>query len=167
MDLTPYITRLQRELAVAAAAGGPEAQELASRLTAPLDSALRLVLLDVVSTAAGEITLDLDGAATVDVRLRGLDPQIVVARTELPPAATSAPAAPTPAVAPQDDDTDPGATARFSLRLPERLKPRLEAAAESAGLSVNAWLVRTVSAALDGQQGPDRGPSRPRGGWVR
>src|SRR5262245_5953072 len=48
MDLTPYVSNLRQELAVAADAGGDDARALAERLTAPLESAARLVLLDAV-----------------------------------------------------------------------------------------------------------------------
>ncbi|WP_344458326.1 toxin-antitoxin system HicB family antitoxin, partial [Actinomadura kijaniata] len=41
-------------------------------------------------------------------------------------------------------------TARISLRVPEHLKPRIEEAARAEGISVNAWLVRAISGALDG-----------------
>ena len=37
MNLTGYVEALRQQLAVAAAAGGDEAQALAERLTAPLD----------------------------------------------------------------------------------------------------------------------------------
>ncbi|MET9531073.1 MULTISPECIES: hypothetical protein [unclassified Streptomyces] len=148
MDLTPYVETLRRELAVAAEAGGDEARELAERLTAPLESAARLTLLNVLSDAMGEITREL-APGSVDVRLRGLDPDFVVA---LPhdegrtgsldaPAAAPAPAAPA--------DPDEGGTARVNLRLPAHLKNRAEEAAAGEGLSVNAWLVRVVSAAVD------------------
>ena len=53
MNLTGYVEALRQQLAVAAAAGGDEAQALAERLTAPLDAATRLVLLDALSAAAG------------------------------------------------------------------------------------------------------------------
>ena len=55
MDLTPYVENLRRELAVAADAGGEDARALAERLTAPLESAVRLMLLDALSAAADEI----------------------------------------------------------------------------------------------------------------
>jgi hypothetical protein len=45
MDLQPYVDAVRHELSVAAAAGGPDAAELADRLSAPLDSALRLAIL--------------------------------------------------------------------------------------------------------------------------
>lgn len=68
---------------------------------------------------------------------------------------------------------DEGATARINLRLPERLKVGVERAASRDRLSVNAWLVRVVAAAL-ARDDPARRP-RQRGGrtgeaytgWVR
>ncbi|MEU7484460.1 hypothetical protein [Streptomyces sp. NPDC042319] len=154
MDLTPYVDTLRRELAVAAEAGGEEARELAERLTAPLESASRLTMLNVLSAAMDEITREL-APGSVDVRLRGLDPDFVVT----PPPADGSPAeaadepveslkAPVPA------DGDEGGTARVNLRLPAHLKTRAEEAASREGLSVNAWLVRAVSAAVDGGTRP-------------
>ncbi|WP_405890668.1 hypothetical protein OG612_01655 [Streptomyces sp. NBC_01527] len=149
MDLTPYVDTLRRELAVAAEAGGDEARQLADRLTAPLESATRLTMLNVLSAAMDEITREL-APGSVDVRLRGLDPDFVVT---LPPTdgAPAEPAAPVePLKTPAPADGDEGGTARVNLRLPVHLKVRAEEAASREGLSVNAWLVRTVSAAVDG-----------------
>lgn len=154
MDLTPYVDTLRRELAVAAAAGGDEARELAERLTAPLESATRLAMLNVLSAATDEITREL-APGSVDVRLRGLDPDFVVV---LPPTEADAPveaAAPLePLRAPAPSDGDEGGPARVNLRLPAHLKARAEDAANREGLSVNAWLVRAVSAAVDGGTRP-------------
>jgi hypothetical protein len=182
MDLMPYVDHLRRELAVAAEAGGEDARALAERLTAPLESAARLALLEALSAAADEITREL-APGTVDVRLRGRDPDFVVTP---PPAgqpyeetaekgADIRPPAPPP-------DAEEGGTSRISLRIPEHLKPRVEEAAAREGLSVNAWLVRAVAAALDpGDDGgrAGRGGGRSAGrpatrqsgrhytGWVR
>jgi hypothetical protein len=145
MNLMPYIARLQRDLAVAAAAGGEDARELAERLAAPLESATRLVLLDALSAAAGEITSEL-APGSVDLRLRGGDPEFVVTPAARTDDAAAAPRDVNVAPAAEPDD---GGTARFSLRLPEQLKPRVEAAAAQAGLSVNAWLVRVVAGAVE------------------
>ena len=76
MDLTPYVENLRRELAVAAEAGGEEARALAERLTAPLESGIRLTLLDALSAAADEITREL-APASVELRLRGGEPEFV------------------------------------------------------------------------------------------
>ncbi|MFE7752548.1 toxin-antitoxin system HicB family antitoxin [Streptomyces sp. NPDC057428] len=154
MDLTPYVDTLRRELAVAAEAGGDEARALAERLTAPLESATRLAMLNVLSAATDEITREL-APGSVDVRLRGLDPDFVVTR---PPHDDSAdakpPAAAEPLQAASPMDGDEGGTARVNLRLPSHLKARAEEAANREGLSVNAWLVRAVSAAVDGGPRP-------------
>ncbi|GJF33862.1 hypothetical protein KNE206_65620 [Kitasatospora sp. NE20-6] len=171
MDLTPYVDTLRRELAVAAEAGGDEARELAERLTAPLESAARLTMLNVLSAAMDEITREL-APGSVDVRLRGLDPDFVVT----PPPAGSGPADPAPPAeplrAPAPADGDEGGTARVNLRLPAHLKARAEEAAAREGLSVNAWLVRAVSAAVDGDTRPrttekTRTVGQSFTGWVR
>ncbi|MEU6841412.1 toxin-antitoxin system HicB family antitoxin [Streptomyces sp. NPDC046716] len=171
MDLTPYVDTLHRELAVAAEAGGDEARELAERLTAPLESATRLTLLNVLSAAMDEVTRDL-APGSVDVRLRGLDPEFVVAL----PVGDSADEGPRPVEAvraPVVDTPDDGSTARVNLRLPAHLKARAEEAASREGLSVNAWLVRAVSAAVDPGPAPSRTPDKGRSGgqsftgWVR
>ncbi|MFG2553849.1 toxin-antitoxin system HicB family antitoxin [Streptomyces sp. NPDC048581] len=174
MDLTPYVDTLRRELAVAAEAGGDEARELAERLTAPLESATRLTMLNVLSAAMDEITREL-APGSVDVRLRGLDPDFVVTPpprdggTTVEPAA---PAEPLRAPAPAPAEGDEGGTARVNLRLPAHLKARAEEAASREGLSVNAWLVRAVSAAVDGGTRP-RATERAQTvgqsftGWVR
>ncbi|MFE3323941.1 hypothetical protein [Streptomyces sp. NPDC059176] len=172
MDLTPYVDTLRRELAVAAAAGGEDARELAERLTAPLESATRLTMLNVLSAAMDEITREL-APGSVDVRLRGLDPDFVVTP---PPTDGGAPAEPAASVEPlrppAPAEGDDGGTARVNLRLPAHLKALAEEAAGREGLSVNAWLVRAVSAAVDGGTRP-RATEKTRTvgqsitGWVR
>ncbi|GAA2764159.1 hypothetical protein GCM10010103_32000 [Streptomyces paradoxus] len=154
MDLTPYVDNLRRELAVAAEAGGDEARELAERLLAPLESATRLTMLNVLSAAMDEITREL-APGSVDVRLRGLDPDFVVTPPPTGDGAPAEPAAPVePLRTPAPADGDEGGTARVNLRLPAHLKARAEEAASREGLSVNAWLVRAVSAAVDGGPRP-------------
>ncbi|MET9135478.1 toxin-antitoxin system HicB family antitoxin [Streptomyces parvulus] len=172
MDLTPYVDHLRRELAVAAEAGGDEARELAERLTAPLESATRLTMLNVLSAAMDEITREL-APGSVDLRLRGLDPDFVVT---VPPADGGEPADPAGPAEPfrpqAPAEGDEGGTARVNLRLPAHLKARAEEAASREGLSVNAWLVRAVSASVEGGARP-RTAERTRNvgqsftGWVR
>ena len=90
MDLTPYVENLRRELAVAADAGGEDARALAERLTAPLESAIRLMLLDALSAAADEITREL-APGSVELRLRSGEPDFVVTPA---PAASARPSTP-------------------------------------------------------------------------
>ncbi|GLW25544.1 toxin-antitoxin system HicB family antitoxin [Microbispora triticiradicis] len=152
MDLAPYVDHLRRELAMVAGAGGEDVRALAERLAATLESATRLALLEALSAAADEITQDL-APGSVEVRLRGRDPGFVVT----PPPQSPRPyegggetgQAERPPAPPPPSDADEGGTSRISLRVPEHLKPRIEEAAAREGLSVNAWLVRAVAAALD------------------
>ena len=178
MDLTRYVDDLQRHLSAAADAGGEDARALAQRLTTPLDAAVRLVLLDALSAAAGEISAEL-APGSVDVRLRGGDPEFVVA-AHTAMAESVMTTAPTPAPPmrpvglPTAPGTDDGATARTTLRLPDHLKAQVEVAAARDGISVNTWLVRAVTASLEQLTGLPTSLSRPepRGGthltgWVR
>ena len=48
MDLGVYVEGLQRQVAVAAEAGGEEARAVAERLTVPLEAAIRLTLQDAL-----------------------------------------------------------------------------------------------------------------------
>jgi hypothetical protein len=177
MELESYVETLRRELIVSAAVGGAEAEAVAERLVAPLESSVRLLLLKALANAAEEIGRELAPRA-VELRLgglSGLDPSFVV---------TSPAGGSRPDLAPEQDDepddgpddvapatADDGATARINFRPPEQLKARIEDAASQSGLSVNAWLVRSVSATLNRES---RRPVRraPRGGdhqsgWAR
>ncbi|RBQ16700.1 hypothetical protein DP939_28895 [Spongiactinospora rosea] len=164
MDLMPYVDRLRSELAAAAATGGEESRAVAERLTGALEPAARLALLEALSAAAGEITSDL-APGSVEVRLRGRDPRFVV--TVPPSHSAPPPYGQAPEPAPPVPDADEGGTARVSLRVPEQLKTRVEEAAGRAGLSLNAWLVRALTAAVQGEE-PRRQQSGHRyTGWVR
>ena len=145
MELTPYVDRLRSDLADAAAAGGPEAQQAAERLALALDPATRMVLLEALSHAAAEITGTLDGQA-VDVRMDGREPRFVVTELEATQPVTPPPP-PEPPAAPEPEDAN---QSRITLRLPESVKTRAEEAANQLGQSLNAWLVDAVRDALDG-----------------
>jgi hypothetical protein len=173
MDLTTYVQHLRQEFASAAELGGEETRAMAERLAAPLESAIQLTLLNALSAAADEITRDL-APGSVDLRLRGGDPDFIVTP---PPSedsfdgtddhADETPSAPAAVLTGED-----GATSRINFRPPEQLKIRIEEAATREGLSVNAWLIRVVAAALEPDRGHRGARRAPRGrqrytGWVR
>ncbi len=181
MDLTPHVERLRYELGVAAAAGGEDARALAERLTAPLESAVRLVLLEALSEAADEITREL-APGSVEMRLRGREPGFAVTPAPQDDAvptdrdAADAMGGGVGGVTPRDitSEVEDGAMTRINLRLPDTLKARVEEAAGRERLSVNAWLVRAATAALTPDDRDAARPTRrkPRGGqslsgWVR
>lgn len=150
MDLSPYLDGLRRDLAAAAAPGGADVARAADLLSGSLESSARLCLLEALSDAAAEITTRLD-SASVEVRLRGRDADLVVTRVP-PPDPPRPPPAPAPPP-PPFPGADTGDVARITLRLSEGLKESVERAAAGEGISVNAWLVRAVSAALHGGPG--------------
>jgi hypothetical protein len=167
MDLTSYVARLREELADAAELGGPDARALADRLTAPMDSAFRLAMLDALSAAADEITRDL-APGSVQLRLRAGSPGFVVTP---PPAEQPGPDTAAPEPVDYPDTADDGAVSRINFRLPDQLKSRIEEAAGRDGLSVNAWLVRAATAAVQSGDRP-RTARAPLGGdrftgWAR
>jgi hypothetical protein len=145
MDLTPFVASLGRELLTAVETGGDDGTAVIERLTVSMESAIRLALLEALSAAADEITRDL-APGSVQVRLRGRDPEFLVAVPQV-----EQPRSDTTAAEPADDPAtnfDDGATARINVRLPEQLKAAVEEAAGREGRSVNAWLVRAASTAL-------------------
>lgn len=180
MNLLPYVECINRQLAVTAEAGGDEARALAERLGATLDAAIRLTLQDALAAAAEEITREL-APGSVELRLRGRDPEFVV--TPPPPERSTA-------VLDEDtEDTvwrsadiaaavtgaegDESAMSRINFRMPHQLKTRIEQAAAGEGLSVNAWLVRAASSALERPSSDPRRAQRPPSqgrrltGWAR
>jgi len=143
MELGPYINDLQRQLVDAAEYGADDTRAVAERLAAGLDAAARLVLLDVLSAAVGEITRDL-APGSVDLRLRGREVDFVVTTPHVEPDSDERPGA--------SVELDEVSTSRTTLRLPDALKARVDEAAAADGLSVNTWLVRATAAALQPKQ---------------
>lgn len=153
MDLSPYVDALRDDLNAAAAAGTEEAQATARLLTGALDASLRLCLVDALSALAAEVTAASD--LEVEIRMHGREPQVVVSS---PP-----PTEPDPhAAQPAPDEGDDGGTSRITLRLPESLKGSAEQQAARDGISLNAWLVRAVHAAVRPSPA-SRGPRRTTG----
>jgi hypothetical protein len=149
MNLSIYVETLREHLLVAAEPGGSETKAVVERLTAGLEAATRLVLLETISAAADEITRELAPGA-VEVRLRGSDPEFVVTLPSDQADRTGVDvfASRHTVVA---DMGDEGGTSRLNLRLPEGLKAKVEESARREGLSLNAWLVRAAAAAAEAQ----------------
>jgi hypothetical protein len=154
MDLSEYVDALRTSLTQAAAAAGDQARETARLLADTMEPAVRLTVTNALSDMAAEVTAALEGGL-VDIRVRGRDPEVVV----VPPVHHE----PVEEPLPDEEGDDDGSVARISLRLPEQLKTRAEAAAAASGVSLNAWLVRAISAAVRAPSTPPssgRGPRR-------
>jgi hypothetical protein len=130
METARFVEKLERDLASVAALGDDAVAEAAERLTQALRGSAGLRLMEALGEAALEISAQLpDGH--VEVRLAGPDPELVYVPEE--------PVEPAPA--PEEE----GLAARITLRLYDSLKRELEAAAAREGVSLNTWLVRTLS----------------------
>ena len=130
METSRFVDGLRADLAAAAALGDQAIVEAADRLARAVESSVRVHLLDALQEAAMELTAQLP-SGRIDVRLSGADVQLAYVGDD-------------PASQPADDDT----SARVTLRLSERLKSQAESAAGREGVSLNTWLVRTISAGL-------------------
>jgi hypothetical protein len=131
MELSHFVGKLEADLTAVAAVGDEATARAAERLIQALRSSAGMRLLEALGDVALEVSAQLP-SGHVEVRLSGQDPALVyIAEEEAEPAA--------------EDD---GMTARISLRLPESLKQRIEAAATRENVSVNSWLVRALNRSL-------------------
>jgi len=150
MQIDGYVQALREDLARVAAVGDESTARAADLLAVALESAVGRRLLE----ALGEAALELNGQlqrGRVEVRFAGTDPELVYVPDE-----ESAPAEP----------ADEAFSARITLRLPESLKNRLEAAASVHGVSVNTWLVQVLIRTLE-PRSPSGGSSRRLTGYGR
>jgi HicB family len=168
MNISIHVENLRDQLMAAAEMGGVESRAVVERLSAGLEAATRLVLLEALSAAAAEITAELAPGA-VELRLRGREPDFVVSLPSHASGEVAGDGTPTrPAAIPHGGEE--GGSSRLNLRLPETLKVKIEEAARREGLSLNAWLVRVAAAAAEGRQGqmsPTPSGSQRYTGWVR
>jgi hypothetical protein len=144
MELETYVQALREDVARLAAVGDESTQRAAELLVLALESSLGRRLQEALAEAALELSGQLP-EGRVDVRVLGGAPELVYVGDE--PAAPAEPA-------------DEAFSARITLRLPERLKARLEAAAAAGGVSVNTWLVQALTRMLEPRPSPSAGPRR-------
>ena len=133
MQIDGYVQALREDLARVAAVGDESTARAAELLAVALESSLGRRLQEALAEAALELSGQLE-EGRVEVRVAGGDPELVYVK-ETAPVHTEA--------------TDEASTARITLRLPDSLKSRLEAAAASSGLSLNTWLVQALARAVE------------------
>jgi hypothetical protein len=134
MQIEAYVQALRDDLARVAALGDESTARAAELLAVALEASLGRRLQEALGEAALELSGQLD-SGRVEVRIAGGDPELVFVRDDDGRPATEA--------------ADEAFTARITLRLPESLKARLEAAANREGVSVNTWLVQMLQNAAE------------------
>jgi HicB family len=173
MQLDSYEAQVAKHLAAVAALGDDRTKQVADSLAAAAAPAVRLAVLQALSDAAEEITgtlLELPGSPHVTMRLDGDE---VAVDVRLAGDLGDAPAG-------EERRDDGDSSARISMRLSEALKSDIDAAAASDGVSVNTWLVRAATSALNpnpfdslaafgrnfGGTGRGRGSGQQVTGWI-
>jgi hypothetical protein len=133
MQIDGYVQAVREDLARVAAVGDESTARAAELLAVALESSLGRRLQEALAEAALELSGQLE-EGRVEVRVAGGDPELVYVSETVPV---------------QAEATDEASSARITLRLPESLKSRLEAAAAASGLSVNTWLVQALTRAVE------------------
>jgi hypothetical protein len=157
MDLTPYLASLREDLAATASAGDEQTRRAAALLSAAIEPAARLAIMNALSDLAAEVTASLDDQV-VEVRLNGRDVRVVVT--------------PTAHHDPQPEPEQPPPTgegdniSRMTLRLFEQIKSQAEQAAAAQGVSLNTFVSQAVQGALHRKGSHGQGNrTRPAWGW--
>jgi hypothetical protein len=150
MQIEGYVQAVRDDLARVAAVGDESTARAAELLAVALESSLGRRLQEALGEAALELSGQLD-SGRIEVRIAGGDPELVLVKDD--EAAAAEPA-------------DEAFTARITLRLPESLKARLEAAAAREGVSVNTWLVHMLHHAAE-PRSPSGGSRRRLTGYGR
>jgi hypothetical protein len=131
MQLEGFVQLVREDLTRIAAVGDESTARAAELLSIALESSLARRLQEALAEAALELSDQLEHGA-VEVRMSGGDPELVYVGAE-----------------PAPEATDGAFDARITLRLPERLKTRIDDAAAAAGVSVNTWLVQALGRLLE------------------
>jgi hypothetical protein len=133
MQLSHAITNLETAVETQLRVAGPDIAEAGGQLLAALRPAINQTMMEVVTMAVAEVSSQLD-AQTIDIKLVDGDPELVV--REDPTAVTPPPPRP-------DEGEDDGA--RITVRLPGYLKDLISSEAETAGDSINSYVVELLS----------------------
>jgi hypothetical protein len=152
MQLNPYLEAVARDLESATALADEQTREITHRVASVIEPGLRLAMVQLLSDVAAQLTAELDGPV-ITIRMEGRDPSWHIVRDELAPVAHDA--------EPGDDDN----SARVTVRLPEAVKKRAEAAAQNAGQSLNTWIVQALRRATTSDSTTHRS-SRRISGWA-
>ncbi|HUG08133.1 MAG TPA: hypothetical protein VMP13_04475 [Acidimicrobiia bacterium] len=144
MQLSHAITNLESAVETQLRVAGPEIAEAGTQLMAALKPAITQTMMEVVNMAVTEISSQLD-TQTIDIKLVDGDPELVISED---PAAVPPPPPPPP---PGDDDAD---EARLTIRLPGYIKDLIANEADTAGDSINSYVVDILSRKASKRRSP-------------
>lgn len=126
MKFNAITASVEGDLLALAAVGGPEARELMERLIPALEPILQKQMIDIATGVATELALQLPHMS--------VEPRLIEGGVELSITSSE----------PFNLESGSEQDARITLRLPAALKERIEISAASEGISLNAWLLKTL-----------------------
>jgi len=132
MQIDGHVQALREDLDRVAAVGDDSTARAAELIGLALEASFARRLQDALAEAALELSGQLE-EGRVEVRIAGAEPELVYV-ADLPRE--------------QAEVAGESLDARITLRLPETLKSRLEAAAAASGVSVNTWLLQSLNRLL-------------------
>jgi hypothetical protein len=144
MKMSLVVDGLRSDVISVGELGDDTVAEVADRIADVLGRSIPSRILDLLSDVTAEVSAELpDGR--VEIRIAGDD--VVLAYVEEAPTGVAGPVGD----ADGDRDRDRDMSARISLRLSETLKTRVEEGAAREGISVNAFIVRTLEHGASGE----------------
>jgi predicted HicB family RNase H-like nuclease len=147
MKMSLVVEGLRSDVEAVGDLGDDAVAEAAERIAVVLARSAPSRILDLLSDAAAEVSAELP-EGRVEIRVAGDDVDLAYVEDERVP----------------DSDGDGDLSARITLRLSEGLKARVEEGAAGEGVSVNAFIVRTLERGASVQRSRSRrGGNRLRG----
>jgi hypothetical protein len=135
MKMSLVVDGLRSDVISVGELGDDTVAEVAGRIAEVLGRSIPSRILDLLSEVAAEVSAELpDGR--LEIRVAGDD--VDLAYVDDAPARADSPAGD------GDGERDRDMSARITLRLSESLKARVEGGAAREGISVNAFIVRTL-----------------------
>jgi HicB-like protein involved in pilus formation len=145
MKMSLVVDGLRSDVISVGELGDDTVAEVADRIAEVLGRSIPSRIFDLLSDVAAEVSAELP-EGRVEIRVAGDD--VDLAYVEEPPAAVAGPIGDVG----EDRDRDRDMSARITLRLSETLKARVEEGAAREGISVNAFIVRTLEHGASGEQ---------------
>jgi hypothetical protein len=144
MKMSVVVDGLRSDVISVGELGDDTVAEVADRIAEVLGRSIPSRILDLLSEVAAELSAELpDGR--VEIRVAGDD--VDLAYVEDAAAGTAG----SDVEGDGDRDRDRDMSARITLRLSESLKTRVEEGAARQGISVNAFIVRTLEHGASGE----------------
>jgi predicted HicB family RNase H-like nuclease len=126
MKMSLVVEGLRSDIVAVGELGDQAVSEVAERIAAMFSRSVPTRILDLLSDVASELSEEIP-EGRIEIRLVGDDVEFAF-MDERPPAA----------------EPDSELSSRITLRLSDQLKARVEEGASREGISVNAWILRTL-----------------------